>query len=91
VKYSLILISLLLLFIYSITSCKSYDGSKSNTPSTWTKQFGTSSGDYGGGVTTDSSDNIYVTGSTDGGLDGNTNSGLRDIFLVKYNSDGVLQ
>jgi len=38
------------------------------------------------GVTTDSSDNIYVTGSTDGGLDENTNSGKNDIFLVKYNS-----
>jgi len=38
------------------------------------------------GVTTDSSGNIYVTGSTDGGMDGNTNSGKNDIFLVKYNS-----
>ena len=60
----------------------------------WTKQLGTSSHDYGEGVTTDSSDNIYVTGSTDGDLDGNTNSGnyvTYDIFLVKYNSDGVKQ
>ena len=30
----------------------------------WTKQLGTSSGDYGNDVTTDSSDNIYVTGYT---------------------------
>ena len=57
----------------------------------WTKQLGTSSADYGKGVTIDSSDNIYVTGSTDGGLDGNTNSGNYDIFLVKYSSDGVKQ
>lgn len=60
----------------------------------WTKQLGTSvsnSADYGNGVTVDSSDNVYVTGFTNGGLDGNTNSGGRDIFLVKYNSDGVLQ
>ena len=52
----------------------------------WTRQFGTSSSDSGKGVTVDSSDNIYVTGNTGGGLDGNTNSGGYDIFLVKYNS-----
>jgi len=57
----------------------------------WTKQMGTSSDDYGNGVTTDSSGNIYVTGGTEGGLDGNTNSGENDIFLVKYNSSGTKQ
>ena len=57
----------------------------------WTKQLGTNSMDSGNGVTTDSSGNIYVTGSTSGGLDGNTSSGSGDIFLVKYNSDGVKQ
>jgi len=39
----------------------------------------------------DSSDYIYVTGYTGGGLEGNTNSGLSDIFLLKFNSSGVLQ
>jgi uncharacterized delta-60 repeat protein len=57
----------------------------------WTKQLGTSSFDYGQDVTTDSSDNIYVTGYTGGGLDGNTNSGESDIFLLKYNSSGTKQ
>ena len=59
----------------------------------WTKQLGTSQKDEGRGVTVDSSDNIYVTGSTRGGLDDNTNmSGTSwDIFLVKYNSSGVKQ
>jgi len=57
----------------------------------WTQQLGTSSSESGYGVTVDSSNNIYVTGYTSGGLDGNTNSGESDIFLVKYNSDGVLQ
>ena len=57
----------------------------------WTKQLGTSFGDYGNDVTTDSSGNIYVTGSTWGGLDGNTNSGSYDIFIVKYNSSGIKQ
>jgi len=58
----------------------------------WTKQLGTSRSDYGRGVSTDSSGNIYVTGHTwDGGLDGNTSSGNRDIVLVKYNSSGIKQ
>jgi len=57
----------------------------------WTQQLGTSYDDYGYGVTVDSSDNIYVTGETFGGLDGNTNAGGLDIFLVKYNSSGVKQ
>ncbi len=57
----------------------------------WTKQLGTSSGDIAYGVATDSSGNVYVTGSTYGGLDGNTNSGQQDMFLVKYNSSGTKQ
>jgi uncharacterized delta-60 repeat protein len=57
----------------------------------WTKLLGSSAADYGMEVTVDSSNNIYVTGYTAGGLDGKTNSGGNDIFLVKYNSDGVLQ
>jgi hypothetical protein len=63
----------------------------SNGTKQWTRQLGTSEQDLGFGVTVDSSDNIYLTGITSGSLDGNTNSGSNDIFLVKYNSDGVLQ
>ena len=55
----------------------------------WTQQLGTSANDYGYGVTVDSSNNIYVTRFTDGGLDGNTNAGGRDLFLVKYNPSGA--
>ena len=57
----------------------------------WTKQLGTTSNDYGYGITTDSSDNIYVSGTTGGGLDGNTDGYSNDIFLIKYNSSGTKQ
>ena len=57
----------------------------------WTRQLGTSSTEEGRGVDHDSSSNIYVTGGTYGGLDGNTSSGGQDIFLVKYNSDAEKQ
>ena len=55
----------------------------------WTKQLGTLENDQANGVTTDSSGNIYVTGWTGGGLDGNTEIGYEDIFLIKYNSSGT--
>jgi hypothetical protein len=54
----------------------------------WTKQLGTASGDVGYGVATDASGNIYLTGRTDGDLDGNTEIGYGDIFLTKYDTDG---
>ena len=79
-----------LLIILSILLLSSPLFGQSNTKQ-WTKQLGTSSPEYGNGVTTDSSGNIYVTGYTQGGLDGNTNSGNSDIFLVKYNSSGTKQ
>ena len=61
------------------------------TTSPCTKQLLNSAGVYGNDVTTDSSGNIYVTGYSGGGLDGNTTSGGTDIFRVKYNSSGTKQ
>jgi len=57
----------------------------------WTQQLGTSSRDHARGVATDSSGNVYVTGDTYGGIDGNTNAGYNDLFVVKYNSSGTKQ
>jgi len=60
----------------------------------WAKQLGTTGSDSGEGVTVDSEGNVYVTGSTDRGLDGQTSYsaiGNNDVFLVKYNSNGLKQ
>ncbi len=57
----------------------------------WVKQLGTANEDIGYGVTLDASGNAYVTGGTQGGLDGNTNKGDYDIFVVKYDSSGTKQ
>ena len=57
----------------------------------WTKQLGTSSNESANGVSTDSSGNVYLAGYTEGGLDGNSNSENKDLFIVKYNSDGNKQ
>ena len=74
-------------------------GSSSSTTSTasatgtveWARQLGTSLTDFSRGVASDSKSNIYVTGKTDGSLDGNANSGDYDLFVVEYNSAGVKQ
>lgn len=44
-----------------------------------------------GAITSDSSDNVYITGYTTGGLDGNTLTGTSDMFVTKYASDGTKQ
>ena len=79
----------------SNTNLGSYDGFlvKYNSSGTkqWTKQFGTSSTDWANGVAIDSSGNIVVTGYTDGSLDGNSNSGGSDLFLLKFDSSGTKQ
>ena len=58
----------------------------------YTKQLGVSTKvTLGYGVATDASGNVYVTGYTTGGLDGNTLTGTNDFFVTKYDSSGVKQ
>ena len=53
------------------------------------KQFGaTGTETRGSGVATDSNGNVYITGRTKGGLDGNTRTGTIDFFIAKYDSSG---
>ncbi|MFL5814865.1 MAG: SBBP repeat-containing protein [Bdellovibrionia bacterium] len=58
----------------------------------WTKQLGVAShSTWANAVAIDSSGNIFVTGSTSGGLDGNTSTGTKDVFVTKYTSAGLRQ
>ena len=86
------------LFSFNVISCAKIDeltgrssgdssASSSSDGSTGTYQLATN--DYANGVATDSSGNVYVTGGTKGGLDGNTSAGNTDLFVVKYNSSGT--
>ncbi len=60
------------------------DGTKS-----WTKLLGGSSSDYAYALTTGSDGAIYVSGSTNSNLDGQTNNGGVDAFITKYLPDGT--
>ncbi|MEE9270600.1 MAG: Ig-like domain-containing protein [Candidatus Krumholzibacteria bacterium] len=53
----------------------------------WTRQFGTAGTDKAFAISADAS-GIYVTGSTDGVLPGQSGLGLRDSYVRKYDSDG---
>ena len=57
----------------------------------WARQLGTPSGDFAAGVAVGADGAIYVTGSTSGDLDGATNAGLSDLFLLKYDPSGTKQ
>lgn len=59
----------------------------SNGTHQWTRYLrGSSYGEYGYAVAVDSSDNIYVCGSSS-----SLGSGSNDLLLVKYNSSGTVQ
>jgi hypothetical protein len=57
----------------------------------WTEQLGSREFDFGSSIAVDTGGNAYVTGSTHGDLDGNTNVGVSDIYVVKYDTNGQKQ
>ena len=57
----------------------------------WTQMLGTASDENGRSVAVDAGGNAYLTGHTAGNLDGATNSGVSDAYLVKYDTSGALQ
>lgn len=60
-----------------------------NTNVVWVNSLGSNSDETAFALTTGTDGAIYVAGSTEGNLDGLTNSGLSDGFLTKYNPDGT--
>ena len=70
-----------------VTGSSSDDSSSDG--STGTYQLATN--DYANGVATDSSGNVYLVGGTKGRLNGISNSGRTDVFVIKFNSSGTRQ
>ena len=54
----------------------------------WTRIMGTASWDYGYGVISDETGNIYITGHVSGAVDGQTCLGQSDAFLSKWSPGG---
>ncbi|MEW6026259.1 MAG: SBBP repeat-containing protein, partial [Planctomycetota bacterium] len=48
-------------------------------------------GDFANAIATDSNGNVYIAGQVSGNLDGNMSAGENDIFIIKYNPEGVKQ
>ena len=56
----------------------------------WARQLGgPGSSTRGQGLATDASGNVFATGYTNGGIDGNTLIGLNDTFLIQYDVAGT--
>ncbi len=54
----------------------------------WTRQFGTSSWEFGQSVSVDSADNVYIAGNTYGEMPENRSQGATDAFLAKFDTNG---
>jgi hypothetical protein len=57
----------------------------------WVKLAGSSAHDWGSAVTVDGSGYVYVTGATGVSLDGKATTGGYEMFLLKYDANGILQ
>lgn len=57
----------------------------------WTKLLGTANIDYASALTTGVDGSIYVSGTTNGSLDGQATDGSWNAFVTKFNPDGTLR
>jgi hypothetical protein len=56
----------------------------------WTRMWGSTNYDGSSAVCSDSNNNVYVVGSTDGGqFDGQSNTGSENAFLTKFSAAGA--
>ena len=88
-----VLITLLLIAFFNCQQSGSSSGGgrdNDNLPGNiWTRLLGAAgTNTEANGITSDLSANIYTTGYTCGNLDGQPLTGTRDLFVVKYDSDG---
>jgi Beta-propeller repeat len=56
----------------------------------WTKVWGTSGFDYSYGVAVDSQENVYLLGTAQGGINGESPIGNGDVVLIKLNPGGTV-
>ncbi len=61
----------------------------SNIFTEWTQTLSSSASGAANAITTGSDGLIYIAGETWGDLDGQTNNGIDDAFISKYNPDGT--
>ncbi len=57
----------------------------------WLKQVGSTGTDLVKDMQVTTAGDVYLTGTTDGSLDGTTNAGENDLFLIKLDTAGVIQ
>ena len=57
----------------------------------WTRMWGSAALDYGKSLAVDSSNCVYAAGHTEGEFHGETNAGLEDLFLTKWDANGLRQ
>jgi len=57
----------------------------------WTRQMGTEFNDEAYGVAVNTDGYVFVSGYTYGNMDGNMNAGENDIFVAKYDTNGIRQ
>jgi len=85
------IISAFIVFSFFLISSCGGSGSGYYESGSWTgvKQLGVIGAEtVGYSVATDTNGNVYVAGTTDGDLDGNTLTGIRDFFVTKYDRNG---
>jgi len=57
----------------------------------WKQQIGTAVSDLSFNIAHDSDNNVYITGHSQGEIDGNKNAGFDDIIIMKWDESGIKQ
>ena len=87
VQFNKVLIIMLTsLLLLSCTSGSSSSNANNSSLLQWTKQVGYPNGETNArGVSSDSNNNVYLSGYTSVNITGQTQTGTYDYFIAKYN------